>query len=112
MIDGQPAAVGACRLVPIPDSVGRASGRTVARLGGAVTLPAYRGRGLYTAIVAARCRIARTHGATVALTHARQDTSAPILERLGFVPVTSERCWVLAAAGDDSRPPQPQTSAT
>jgi hypothetical protein len=58
-IDGKPAAVGACRLVPIPDSVGRASGGALARLGGAVTLPGYRGRGPYTAIVAARCRIAR-----------------------------------------------------
>jgi uncharacterized protein (DUF952 family)/GNAT superfamily N-acetyltransferase len=111
-IDGQPAAVGACRLVPIPDSAGRAPGGTVARLGGAVTLPAHRGRGLYTAIVAARCRISRAHGATVALTHARQDTSAPILERIGFVPVASERCWVLPTAIDDSRPPQPQTSNT
>lgn len=111
-IDGQPAAVGACRLVPIPDSVGRASGGIVARLSGAVTLPAYRGRGLYTAIVAARCRIACAHGATVALTHARQATSAPILERLGFVPVSSERCWVLPTVADDGCPPQPRTSAT
>jgi len=111
-IDGKPAAVGACRLVPIPDAVGRTSAGTVARFSGAVTLPAYRGRGLYTAIVAARCRIARAHGATIALTHARQDTSAPILERLGFVPVTSERCWVLPTAADDGRPAQPQTSDT
>ena len=58
----------------------------MARLGGAVTLPAYRGRGLHTAIVAARCRLARAHDATLGLTPARQDTSAPILERLGFVP--------------------------
>jgi uncharacterized protein (DUF952 family)/GNAT superfamily N-acetyltransferase len=100
-IDGQPAAVGACRLVPIPESVGRASAGTVARLAGAVTLPAYRGRGLYTAIVAARCRIACAHGATLALTHARSETSAPILERLGFVPVNSERCWVLPTARAD-----------
>jgi hypothetical protein len=58
-IHRQPAAVGACRLVPIPDSIGPRSGETVARLGGAVTLPAYRGRGLYTGAMAARCRIAR-----------------------------------------------------
>ena len=97
---------------PDPDSVGRASGATVARLGGAVTLPAYRGLGLHTAIVAARCRLARAHDATLGLTPARQDTSAPILERLGFVPVALERCWVLPAATHDSRPPQLETNHT
>ena len=104
-VDGQPAAVGDCRLVPLPDSLARPPGATAARLSGAVTLPAHRGRGLFTTMVAARCCIAAAHGATVALTHAREDTSAPILERLGSVPVALERCWVLPTANYDSIPP-------
>ncbi len=111
-IDGKPAAVGACRLVAIPDLLARPPGATVARLNGAVTLPAHRGHGLYTAIVAARCRIAAAHGATLALSHAHQDTSAPILERLGFVPVALERCWALPTTHHASHPPQPQTAET
>jgi GNAT superfamily N-acetyltransferase len=51
---------------------------------GAVVLPQFRGRGLYRALVAARLAHARSHGLELATTHARESTSAPILERLGF----------------------------
>jgi hypothetical protein len=86
----------------------------VAHLNGAVTLPAYRGRGLYTAIVAGRCRIARAHGATLALTSPTlaRTPPPPIPERLGFVPVALERCWVLPTATHDSCLPQPETAET
>lgn len=50
---------------------------------GAVVLPEHRGRGVYRALLAARLRAAAD--APVVATHARSDTSAPILERLGFV---------------------------
>ncbi len=49
---------------------------------GAVVLPEHRGRGVYRALLAARLRAAGS--AAVVATHARADTSAPILERLGF----------------------------
>lgn len=57
--------------------------RSVYFLGG-VVLPAFRGRGLYRALVAARLRYAAERGIPFATTHARASTSGPILERLGF----------------------------
>jgi hypothetical protein len=65
-------------------------GETV-RLWGASTLENYRGRGAYRALVVERCRIARSLGATLALTRANAATSAPILERAGFRSVAEER---------------------
>lgn len=51
---------------------------------GGVVLPAHRGRGLYRALVHARLAHARARGLDVATSHARESTSAPILEKLGF----------------------------
>jgi GNAT superfamily N-acetyltransferase len=51
---------------------------------GGVVLPQQRGRGLYRALVAARLGHARACGIPLATTHARESSSAPILERLGF----------------------------
>lgn len=51
---------------------------------GAVTLDAHRGRGLYRELVQVRLRHAAARGLAVATTLARAETSAPILERLGF----------------------------
>lgn len=51
---------------------------------GGVVLEAFRGRGLYRALVAARLAFARSRGVMLATSHARAETSAPILERLGF----------------------------
>lgn len=51
---------------------------------GGVVLPAFRRRGLYTALVRARLGHAAARGIALATTHARAQTSAPILERLGF----------------------------
>jgi GNAT superfamily N-acetyltransferase len=53
-------------------------------LSGAVVLPAYRRQGLYQALVAARLAGARAAGKALAFTHARADTSAPLLLRAGF----------------------------
>jgi GNAT superfamily N-acetyltransferase len=49
-----------------------------------VVLPPYRGRGLYRALVAARLAHAHSLGLVLATTHAREASSAPILERIGF----------------------------
>jgi len=57
--------------------------RSVYLLGG-VTLEKFRGRGIYRALVAARMKHARDRGVQLATSQARADTSAPILERLGF----------------------------
>ncbi len=83
-MDGPPASVGRCRLFG-----------SVVRLFGAVTLPSFRRRGLYRSVLAARCRLGRAEGATLALTKARSATSAPVLERVGFRSYGAERCWRL-----------------
>jgi len=51
---------------------------------GGVVLPQHRGRGLYRALVLARLRHACARGIALATSHAREATSAPILERMGF----------------------------
>lgn len=66
-------AVGGCHVVD-----------GVARLYGGGCLPDARGLGAYRALVRARLEVARRHGATLALVHARVNTSAPILLRTGF----------------------------
>ena len=72
-VGGEPAATAASVLFE----------RSVYLLG-AVVLPRFRRRGLYRALVAARLRDAATAGRTLATSHARAETSAPLLARLGF----------------------------
>src|SRR5688572_24913756 len=57
--------------------------RSVYLVGG-VTVEKFRGRGLYRALVEARLRHARGRGVMLATSHARAESSAPILERMGF----------------------------
>jgi len=71
--DGEPAAVASYVAFP----------RSVYLIGG-VVLPRFRGRGLYRALVHARLLDAQARGISLATSHAREVTSAPILERLGF----------------------------
>ena len=52
-------------------------------LAGAITLPEYRGRGCYRALLRARWDEAVRLGAPALVVHA-QETSRPILERCGF----------------------------
>jgi GNAT superfamily N-acetyltransferase len=54
---------------------------------GAVTLPPYRRRGLYQALIEARLRHAAARGLALATTLALEETSAPRLEQLGFITV-------------------------
>ena len=103
-IRGDLASSSAFALVATVDGIAASVGRCglfgpVVRLFGAVTLPEYRGRGLYGEVVAARCRLGKEHGATLAMTKGRPDTSAPILRRAGFLPFQTERCWRLRVEG-------------
>ena len=83
-VRGEPAAVGGCTLRG-----------EVAQLWGAVTLREYRRRGAYRAVLAERLRLARAHGATLALAKGRVETSGPILIRSGFALYGEERCYWL-----------------
>ena len=76
-VDGGPEPVGWSYLVFLPDS-------PIVLLGGAATLPEYRGRGIYTALVAKRLADARAEGRTAAVIQAVRSTSAPIAAKLGF----------------------------
>jgi GNAT superfamily N-acetyltransferase len=87
-VDGQPAAGGGCSIVG-----------KMARLWGGGTRPSFRGRGAYRALLAARIRIARQHGATLALVKGRIETSGPILRRAGFTPYAEERSYCMPVPG-------------
>ena len=58
-----------------------------------------RGRGAYRALVAARLGLLVNRGVDYAVTHARAETSAPILERLGFETILRSRCYLLSPPG-------------
>ncbi|NMP22033.1 GNAT family N-acetyltransferase [Sulfobacillus harzensis] len=53
-------------------------------LGGAATAPEYRGRGVYSSMVAKRLDDARALGCSMAVVQAVKTTSAPICQQLGF----------------------------
>jgi len=63
-------------------------------VGAAVTEKA-RGRGVYRALIAARLAFLRERGIEYAVTQARESTSAPILEHLGFETLFRGRCHVI-----------------
>ena len=79
VVDGQPVSGGR---VDFEDGV------EFAGLFGGITLPEFRGRGLYRATVAKRAELARERGYRWLYSDALP-TSRPILERLGFVPLTT-----------------------
>jgi GNAT superfamily N-acetyltransferase len=84
----------------LPVSGGRVdfeNGVDFAGLFGGVTLPEYRGRGLYRATVAKRAELARERGYRWLYSDALP-TSRPILERLGFVRLTTTTPFVLPSA--------------
>jgi GNAT superfamily N-acetyltransferase len=66
-----------------------------AGLYGGVTLPEHRGRGFYRATVAERARLARERGYRWLYVDALP-TSQPILERLGFVQITTTTPWTFS----------------
>jgi GNAT superfamily N-acetyltransferase len=87
-VDGQPVSGGRVDLDP---------GVEFAGLFGGVTLPEHRGRGLYRATVARRAEIAREAGYRFLYVDALP-TSRPILERNGFVQLTTTTPFTLPRA--------------
>ncbi len=82
--DGQPVSAAWIRFAPRTDFAG---------LWGGGTLKEYRGRGIYKALVAVRAADAIERGFTYLQVDASDD-SRPILERLGFVPVTTTTPYI------------------
>jgi GNAT superfamily N-acetyltransferase len=82
------------------------SGTEFATLWGGATLPAWRGRGIYRALVRRRAQLAAERGRRYLEVDASAD-SRPILERLGFRAVTHTRPYVWSppssAPGDISQ---------
>jgi GNAT superfamily N-acetyltransferase len=69
------------------------AGTEFATLWGGGTLPDWRGQGIYRALVAYRANLAAERGRRYIEVDASDD-SRPILERLGFVPVTTTTPYV------------------
>jgi GNAT superfamily N-acetyltransferase len=69
------------------------SGTEFVTFWGGATLPAWRGRGIYRALVAHRAQLAAERGRRYIEVDASDD-SRPILERLGFVAVTTTTPYV------------------
>ncbi|GAA1623924.1 GNAT family N-acetyltransferase [Georgenia ruanii] len=67
----------------------------VVRLGGAGTLPAWRGRGAYRAVLGERLAQAHWRGLTLALVKARVASAGPILRSVGFTAYGRERRYTL-----------------
>lgn len=88
VVDGKPVSGG---------RVDFEEGVEFAGLFGGITLPEFRGRGLYRATVAKRAELARERGYRWLYSDALP-TSRPILERLGFVPITRTTPYVFPAA--------------
>ncbi|MFB6837952.1 GNAT family N-acetyltransferase [Streptomyces sp. NPDC056361] len=79
LADGQPVSAARLELCPGTDFAG---------LWGGGTVEAWRGRGLYRALVAHRARLAASRGHRYVHVDAAP-TSRPILQRLGFLPLTT-----------------------
>jgi hypothetical protein len=82
--DGEPVSTAGCTLAG-----------EVAQLWGAITLPGARGHGSYRAVLAERLRLAREHGATLAMVKGRAVPTGPILLRAGFADYGQARCFWL-----------------
>lgn len=73
-------------------------GTEFATLWGGGTLPGWRGRGIYRAVVAYRAKLAEERGLRYLQVDA-SDNSRPILERLGFVAVTTTTPFIWSPPG-------------
>ena len=95
-LDGEVAGYAVLRLEP----------NGVAYLRNAMTIPAFRQRGVYLSLVAHRLSTARMAGSTIAVLQAQHTTSSPILVKRGFVPV----CRIVGLVR--RRPPTPTNHPT
>ncbi|MBZ0301924.1 MAG: GNAT family N-acetyltransferase [Anaerolineae bacterium] len=68
--------------------------RPIVALQGAATLDAFRGQGIYTALMAVRLRDAQQDGIQAAAMQSDRNTSAPICLKLGFREITSIAFYV------------------
>jgi GNAT superfamily N-acetyltransferase len=82
-IDDEPAGAGSLTLFPPAGAL----------INGGSVRPKFRGRGVYRALVAARLEIARREGAGGLVVWAGA-MSSPILERVGFQPVSWRRFYI------------------
>lgn len=83
-VDGEPAGTAG---VVLRENAGYLFGTQV--------LERFRGRGVYRALVAARLGLLRARGVAYAVTHAREATSAPMLEHLGLETLFRYAChWL------------------
>jgi GNAT superfamily N-acetyltransferase len=92
-IDGTPAGSAVMRMEPTG----------VAYLRNAFTLPEFRGRGLYLAMIAARLAMAREAGCRAAVVQAQTHTSSPILKKRGFEALCQLRGLVRPNAQPESQ---------
>lgn len=83
---GEPAGTAGCGL-----------GADFAYMFGAQVSEAFRGRGLYKALIEGRLSDLRKKGVSLAVTQAREATSAPILERVGYQTAYRSKCYLLDA---------------
>jgi GNAT superfamily N-acetyltransferase len=81
-LDGVEGPVAVASMFPFPTS-------TIAVMQGAATRSQYRGKGVYTALMATRLVDARDMGMEAAILQADRTTSAPICANLGFEEVCS-----------------------
>jgi hypothetical protein len=72
------------------------AGTPIIMLGGAATLPEYRSRGAYRALLARRLADARVDGREAAVIQAVRTTSAPICGRIGMVEMCALHMYVWA----------------
>ena len=86
-LDGVERPVSVASMFPFPKS-------TIAVMQGAATLSEYRGKGVYTGLMAKRLADARALGMEAALPQADRRTSAPICANLGFEEVCSIDLYV------------------
>jgi GNAT superfamily N-acetyltransferase len=92
-----------------PTPIGRAGlevAGPVARFWGTGVLPEHRRRGVYGALVRARCEAAARRGAEIALVTARVGTSGPILKHHGFRRVGPLRTYEARWRPGPSREPE------
>ena len=78
-----------------------ATGTEFGTLWGGATLPEWRRRGIYKTTVAYRANLARARGFSYLETDASDDSN-PILQRLGFVPVTTSTPYIWRPAQGSS----------
>lgn len=74
---------------------------SIVLLGGAATLSEFRGRGIYTTLVARRLAHARAAGAGAAVIQAVRSTSAPVCAKLGFREVVPLELYAWLPPGVD-----------